>query len=45
MSAGTGDASRIYRTTDGGEHWTLQFTNPDAAGFFDAIAFGTPGAG
>jgi photosystem II stability/assembly factor-like uncharacterized protein len=39
MSAGTGGASRIYRTTDGGAKWTLQFTNPDAAGFFDAIAF------
>lgn len=39
MAAGTGDKSRIYRTTDGGAHWTLQFTNPDAAGFYDSIAF------
>ncbi len=39
MSSGPGDASRIYRTTDGGAHWALQLTNPDAAGFFDAIAF------
>ncbi len=39
MSIGPGEASRIYRTTDGGAHWTLQFTNPDAAGFFDSIAF------
>jgi len=39
MAAGPGDKSRIYRTTDGGAHWTLQFTNPDPAGFFDAIAF------
>src|SRR4051794_17632035 len=39
MSAGTGDASRIYRTADGGANWTLQLTNPDAAGFFDAVAF------
>jgi photosystem II stability/assembly factor-like uncharacterized protein len=39
MAAGPGDKSRIYRTTDGGSHWTLQFTNPDADGFFDSIAF------
>src|SRR3954451_14866603 len=45
MSAGPGDKSRIYRTTDGGAHWTLEFTNPDAAGFFDAIAFWDPNRG
>src|SRR5512143_1984285 len=39
MAAGPGDASRIYHTKDGGAHWTLQFVNPDATGFFDAIAF------
>ena len=39
MSAGPGDKSRIYKTSDAGEHWTLQFTNPDPKGFFDAIAF------
>ena len=39
MSAGSGDLSRIYKTTDGGEHWTLLFTNPDPKGFFDSIAF------
>jgi photosystem II stability/assembly factor-like uncharacterized protein len=39
MSAGSGDLSRIYKTTDAGEHWTLVFTNPDAKGFFDSIAF------
>src|SRR5436190_4521953 len=39
MSIGPGDKSRIYRTGDGGKNWTLQFTNPDAEGFFDAIAF------
>ena len=39
MSAGPGDASRIYRTDDGGASWTLLFTNPVAAGFWDAIAF------
>ena len=39
MSAGPGEASRLYRTTDGGEHWTPVLRNPDAKGFFDAIAF------
>lgn len=39
MSAGPGSASRIYRTTDGGASWKLQITNPDAEGFWDAIAF------
>jgi photosystem II stability/assembly factor-like uncharacterized protein len=39
MSIGPGDKSRIYKTTDAGEHWTLQFTQPDPKGFFDAIAF------
>lgn len=39
MSAGPGAQSRIYRTSDGGAHWTLLFTNPDAGGFFDALAF------
>jgi photosystem II stability/assembly factor-like uncharacterized protein len=39
MSAGPGAASRIYKTTDGGQNWTLQITNPDAQGFWDAFAF------
>jgi photosystem II stability/assembly factor-like uncharacterized protein len=39
LSAGPGEASRIYKTVDGGETWSLQFTNPDRDGFFDAIAF------
>ena len=39
MSSGSGDLSRIYKTTDAGEHWTLLFTNPDPKGFFDSIAF------
>src|SRR5450432_1908049 len=39
LSSGAGDKSRIYKTADGGRHWTLQFTNPDPKGFFDAIAF------
>ena len=39
LSSGPGDKSRIYKTTDGGTHWTLLFSNPDARGFLDAIAF------
>ncbi|HLK65084.1 MAG TPA: hypothetical protein VKU19_16695 [Bryobacteraceae bacterium] len=39
LSIGPGDKSRIYKTVDGGANWTLQFTNPDAKGFFDAMAF------
>jgi photosystem II stability/assembly factor-like uncharacterized protein len=39
MSAGTGDLSRIYRSTDGGTTWKLVHTNPDKDGFYDAIAF------
>ncbi|HEX3879793.1 MAG TPA: YCF48-related protein [Bryobacteraceae bacterium] len=39
LSIGTGEQSRIYQTTDAGAHWKLLFTNPDAKGFFDGIAF------
>jgi photosystem II stability/assembly factor-like uncharacterized protein len=39
LSIGAGDKSRIYKTVDAGEHWKLEFTNPDAKGFFDALAF------
>ena len=39
MSSGPGDKSRIYKTADGGVHWSLLLTNPDANGFFDALAF------
>jgi photosystem II stability/assembly factor-like uncharacterized protein len=39
LSIGSGDASRIYKTTDEGAHWTLQFTNDDPKAFFDAMAF------
>ena len=39
LASGPGEKSRIYKTTDSGAHWTLQFTNPDSKGFFDAIAF------
>jgi photosystem II stability/assembly factor-like uncharacterized protein len=39
LSIGTGPASRIYKTTDAGATWTLQYTNPDPQGFLDAMAF------
>jgi photosystem II stability/assembly factor-like uncharacterized protein len=39
LSAGAGNASRIYKTIDGGKSWALQFQNADPAGFLDAIAF------
>ena len=39
MSSGKGDLSRLYKTTDGCQTWTLLFTNPDADGFFDALKF------
>ena len=39
LSAGPGTESRIYKTTDGGKTWSLQFENRDPAAFFDALAF------
>jgi photosystem II stability/assembly factor-like uncharacterized protein len=42
MSAGPGDQSRIYHTSDAGQHWQLQFTNSNPKGFFDSIAFWDP---
>jgi photosystem II stability/assembly factor-like uncharacterized protein len=39
LSIGEGEKSRIYRTTDGGRSWTLQFTNTDPKGFYDGMAF------
>ncbi len=39
LSIGSGPASRIYKTSDWGATWTLQFTNEDPKGFFDAMAF------
>jgi photosystem II stability/assembly factor-like uncharacterized protein len=39
MSSGPGDASRLYKTTDGCASWTLVFTNSDKDGFWDAMVF------
>ena len=42
MSAGPGDQSRIYHTSDAGQHWQLQFTNSRPKGFFDSMVFWDP---
>jgi photosystem II stability/assembly factor-like uncharacterized protein len=39
MSSGPGDQSRLYKTTDGCSHWTLEEINPDKEGFWDALSF------
>jgi photosystem II stability/assembly factor-like uncharacterized protein len=42
LSIGTGQSSRVYKTTDGGAHWKLSLQNSDADGFFDEMAFWNP---
>jgi photosystem II stability/assembly factor-like uncharacterized protein len=37
MSIGNGDKSRIYKTTDGGATWKLQFAGTRKETFLDAI--------
>ena len=39
LSAGNGPASRIYKTTDAGKTWQLQFKNEDPKAFVDAMTF------
>lgn len=39
LSIGNGEASRIYKTVDGGQSWTLQLANKDPNVFLDAMAF------
>jgi photosystem II stability/assembly factor-like uncharacterized protein len=39
LSAGPGERSRIYRTSDGGASWNLQFVNDIPDAFFDCLAF------
>jgi photosystem II stability/assembly factor-like uncharacterized protein len=39
MGAGPGAASRLFRTNDGGSHWTPIATNGYADGFWDGMAF------
>jgi photosystem II stability/assembly factor-like uncharacterized protein len=42
LSIGTGQTSRVYKTTDGGANWNLLLQNSDAKGFFDEMAFWNP---
>jgi len=39
LSIGSGDDSRIYKTDDAGQNWTLQFVNAEPAGFLDCMDF------
>lgn len=39
LSIGPGEASRIYRTTNGGATWRAAFVNDDPAAFYDCMAF------
>jgi photosystem II stability/assembly factor-like uncharacterized protein len=39
LSIGTGDASRIYTTIDGGRNWRLAFVNDDPNAFYDCMDF------
>ena len=38
LAAGSGPAARIYKTTDAGKTWTLQFKNEDPKAFLDAMS-------
>jgi photosystem II stability/assembly factor-like uncharacterized protein len=37
MSSGDGDKSRIYKTTDGGNRWTLQYSDKRPGFFLDSL--------
>jgi len=39
LSAGPGELSRVYHTSDSGTTWTLQWTNPEPDGFYDCLDF------
>ncbi|MEO8199669.1 MAG: hypothetical protein ABI679_04025 [Gemmatimonadota bacterium] len=39
MSAGPGEASRIFRTEDGGQTWNQQFISQNPSAFYDCFAF------
>ena len=39
LSIGNGPASRIYKTTDAGASWQLQFKNEDPKAFYDSMSF------
>lgn len=39
LAIGPGEASRVYRTDDGGKTWQLALQNHDPRAFFDCMAF------
>ena len=39
LSIGPGGDSRIYVTSDAGQHWTLAFVNDDPNAFYDCMTF------
>jgi photosystem II stability/assembly factor-like uncharacterized protein len=39
LAAGPGAQSRIYKTSDAGQTWRLQFLNSDSAAFYDCLGF------
>src|SRR3954467_11427562 len=45
LSIGNESASRIYKTTNAGATWTLQFKNEDERVFVDAMSFWDPNNG
>lgn len=45
LSAGPGDVSRVYHTSNGGSSWRLVHQNPDSAGFYDCLDFWGDGTG
>jgi photosystem II stability/assembly factor-like uncharacterized protein len=45
LSIGSGASSRIYKTIDAGQTWTLQFVHPEPAGFLDCMDFWDPDHG
>src|SRR5262249_11681132 len=42
MSIGTGSASRIYKTTDAGKTWSLQYSEQNPKAFLDCMSFWNP---
>jgi photosystem II stability/assembly factor-like uncharacterized protein len=45
LSIGPGPQSRIYKTSDGGQHWSRQFQNQNPKAFYDCFAFWKAGRG
>ena len=39
LAIGEGEASRVFRTEDGGATWTETFRNPDPRAFYDCLTF------